>query len=440
MTLELRPEVLDHRADRHCHRVTQQAQAVADDVALHVRHHFEVHRRRLAPVDALQHLHRPVRPLPARDALAARLVPVELRQAQRDGHDRDGVVDHDDRPGAQHRAGLGHVLEVVGQVEVLLGQDRGRRAAREPGLHAPSRGRAARQAADDLPRGDAQLDLVVAGALHVAGDRDDLRARRALGPELLEPIRAVHDDVRDVAERLHVVDQRGPLVETLVGRERGLQAGIAPLALERVEERRLLAADVRPGPAVHDEVAREVRPQDPLARVPARISLRESGVEDVGLLLVLAPDVDEGVVGPGGVGADQHALDQLVRIAVNQLAVLERPRLGLVGVAAQVLVDFAVGQEAGLLAHREAGAAAAPQAGELELSDDLVRRHLGQRPAQAAIAAQALVGVDAVQVRHAGVLEQDAGHVPSLVRASRRRFSGRTSAGEPPSRRCAAIV
>src|SRR3954454_16022530 len=78
VSLELGPELLDHRADRHRHRVAEDAQAVADDPALDAREDVEVHRGRLAVLDALDHLHGPVRALAARRALAAGLVAVEL--------------------------------------------------------------------------------------------------------------------------------------------------------------------------------------------------------------------------------------------------------------------------------------------------------------------------------------------------------------------------
>src|SRR4051794_13093427 len=77
--LELLAELLDHRADRHRHRVAEDAQAVADDLRLDRGHDVEVHRRGLAGVDALEHLHGPVRALAARRAFAAELVAVELR-------------------------------------------------------------------------------------------------------------------------------------------------------------------------------------------------------------------------------------------------------------------------------------------------------------------------------------------------------------------------
>src|SRR5919107_1814525 len=90
--LELGAEVLQHRGHRHRHRVAQHAQAVADDVALDLLEDVEVHRGALALVDALQHLHRPVRPLAAGDALTARLVAGELRPPQGPRDERGGVV------------------------------------------------------------------------------------------------------------------------------------------------------------------------------------------------------------------------------------------------------------------------------------------------------------------------------------------------------------
>ena len=107
--------------------------------------------------------------------------------------------------------------------------------------------------------------------------------------------------------------------------------------------------------------------EDALAQVAGLVGLGHGPVEPVGHLRVLAADVDEGAVGPGGERRDHDALDELVRVLLHQLAVLERPRLGLVGVAAQVLVHLATGQEGDLLAHREAGAAAAAKARGLEL-------------------------------------------------------------------------
>ena len=183
------------------------------------------------------------------------------------------------------------------------------------------------------------------------------------------------DDVRDVHQRLDVVDQRRALVEALERGERRLQARVAALALERVEQRGLLAADVGAGAAVDDQVERVVGAEDALAEVARRARLGERGVEDVGLVLVLAADVDEGAVDARRPRRDDHALDQQVRVLLHQLAVLEgarartrrRCRRG-------TCPSSPLGRKDDLLAHREAGAAAAAHARGLELGEHVLGR------------------------------------------------------------------
>src|SRR3954471_19526888 len=109
----------------------------------------------------------------------------------------------------------------------------------------------------------------------------------------LPPVRAALNDQRHVRERLDVVDQRRPLVEALDRRERRLQARVAALALERVEQRRLLAADVRARAAVHDPLERVARAEDAVTEKAALVCLAHGLLEDLGLQLVLAADVDE---------------------------------------------------------------------------------------------------------------------------------------------------
>src|SRR5581483_11440143 len=92
------------------------------------------------------------------------------------------------------------------------------------------------------------LDLVVAGTVHAAAQREDARPRRPSAAQRSKSSAAVGDDPRQVGHGLDVVDDRGRAVQPDGGREvRRLDAGEAPLALEALEQRRLLAADVRAG-------------------------------------------------------------------------------------------------------------------------------------------------------------------------------------------------
>src|SRR4029079_11833701 len=87
---------------------------------------------------------------------------------------------------------------------------------------------------------------------------------------------------------------------------------------------------------------------------------------------------------------------------------LERAGLGLVRVAAEVLVHRTLRDEAGLLTHREAGAAAAAQPRAFELLEKLVLRQVDQALLQARVAAQPLVHVDRGEPGLVDVLEEDA--------------------------------
>ena len=123
---------------------------------------------------------------------------------------------------------------------------------------------------------------------------------------------------------------------------------------------------------------------------PASRASATRRVEHVGLQHVLAADVDERAVGARRVGGDHDPLDQHVRVLLHQFAVLEGARLGLVGVAHEVLVHRALRQERDLLAHLEARAAAPAQARGFELCEHLVGRHR-QRLAQRRVAAARFV-------------------------------------------------
>ena len=85
--------------------------------------------------------------------------------------------------------------------------------------------------------------------------------------------------------------------------------------------------------------------------------------EHLELLLVLAPDVDEHVLGLDRMRRDEAALEEPEGNALHDLAVLERAGLRLVGVDDEVVGSrhlLGLGQEAPLAPGGEEGATAAP--------------------------------------------------------------------------------
>ena len=93
--------------------------------------------------------------------------------------------------------------------------------------------------------------------------------------------------------------------------------------------------------------------------------------------------------------AEDHALDQQVRRVRHDVAVLDRARLALVGVADDVLrVARRVAHELPLHAGGKAGAAQAPQAARLEGGDERVGVTAGGQLADGAVPLAGPVGID----------------------------------------------
>ncbi len=221
------------------------------------------------------------------------------------------------------------------------------------------------------------------------------------------PIRRMWGTVASVSTLLMSV---GPAYRPSIAGNGRLEPRVAALALQRVQQAGLLAADVGAGAAMEHQRHREVRAEDPLAHEAGVGGLGDRRLQDVGLELVLAADVDERLVDLTRIGGDGDALDEHVRALLHQLAVLERPRLGLVGVADQVLDHVAVGQEGDLAPHLESGAAAAADARVHDLGQDVLGGH-AQRLAQHLVAAAALVHLKRVQSRLVDAVEEDRLHV-----------------------------
>ena len=253
-------------------------------------------------------------------------------------------------------------------------QQRHRRAAGDHGQQVvPAAAHAARMPLDQLAQRDAHLLLDHARLLDVAGDLEQLGAGVVGLADAGEPRRPAAQDVARHRDRFDVVDRGRRAVEADVGRERRLQARLALLALEALQQRRLLAADVGAGAVVDVEV--EVPAVDVvLADQLGLVGLVDRRLQLLALADELAAHVDVAGVRAHREGGEQRALDQQMRIMPHDLAVLAGAGLRLVGVDHEIgRPRIALGHERPLEAGREARAAAAAQARRLDLVDDASR-------------------------------------------------------------------
>src|SRR5215212_5660873 len=394
--VELVAEELQGGDDRAGRPVAEGAERAPEDRVADVLEGVHVLSAALAGLQPAEDLAHPVGALPARGALAAGLVGVELGEVEAGPDDADVLGEDHHRGRAEEAAGAGDALEVHGGVQVVGGQHRGRGPARGPGLEGLAVAQSAGRAHDDLAGGHAQGVLVVARADDVAGDAEQLGPGRLLGAHGAEPVDALADDPGHGGDRLDVVDGGWRPVQALDGRERRAQLGLAALALQRRQQGRLLAADVGPGATVQDHVQVEPGALDVAAQQPLVVGGVDRRLEPAARPAALAPQVDEGVAAADGVGGDDHALDQGVRVALEQLHVLEGAGLALVGVDHQVgRLAGPLGQESPLHAGREPGPAPAPQPGVLDQLDQVLGGLL-EGGVQAGVAVQLPVPVDVV--------------------------------------------
>ena len=91
----------------------------------------------------------------------------------------------------------------------------------------------------------------------------------------------------------------GPAYRPSIAGNGGFSRGLPRLPSSESSRPGLLAADVGAGAAVQDQLERVAGAEDVLAQVAGRLGLGDRRLEDVRLELVLAADVDEGVVDAG---------------------------------------------------------------------------------------------------------------------------------------------
>ncbi|MPM40239.1 hypothetical protein SDC9_86879 [bioreactor metagenome] len=155
--------------------------------------------------------------------------------------------------------------------------------------------------------------------------------------------------------------------------------------------------------------AAEIRAEDLVSKKSGLFSLRYGLLQALDRERVFGAAVDIALVGSDRVGADDHALEYRVGVALKQRAVHERAGVALVGVADDIFLRARrLLAEAPLHACREPAAAAAAESGLLHLFDDLLRRHREKDLRKSFVAVGSDVFLKRVGVDVSAVLEDEA--------------------------------
>ena len=366
-------EVLDG-AERHIGRRRPEA---ADGGGLHVvpeaLHEIEMSRLSLTHDDLLQDLVDVLRPVPAGRALAAGLVVEESGHPVGQVDHADRIVHHDERRGPEKGPRLGHRRIVEVQVE-LGGVEHGAGGTGgKNGLQGPSPGDASAQVFDDMAERHAQRDLVQTRPADVAGEAEKLRTRRFVIPQGPIPGPALPENPGNGRQGFDVLDVGGRLPETDVAQARRLVSGNPPLPLEAVQERGVFPADVGPRPAIDTDVEAPSGPQDVRSEIALSPRLGQGSLEDRKGVGILLPEVDVSRIGIDGVTGQDHALDKGMGIPLHDIAVLEGPRLPLVGIRDDIVGFGILPDRLELLRGREGAPSPSGQPRSLDLPENPLR-------------------------------------------------------------------
>lgn len=163
-------------------------------------------------------------------------------------------------------------------------------------------------------------------------DAEELCTRVPLTTKGVEPVGTTSANRGCYGDGLDVGDGSRASEETDCGGERGLETGLSRLALERLDERSLLTTDVGTHATVDVNVEVVTRTAGVLANETLLVSLLNGPLEDSGLVVELAADVDVGGCAVHGTTGNKTSFNQLVRVFSHNLTVLAGAWLALVGV------------------------------------------------------------------------------------------------------------
>src|SRR5262249_29710169 len=128
-----------------------------------------------------------------------------------------------------------------------------------------------------------------------------------------------------------------------------------------------------------DHVQVKAGPLDVLAKPTLVIGLIYSALQPLGWPEVFAPNVDIGLMAADGIGCDDHAFKEGVRVPLQDVAVLKGPGLTLVRIDNEVLwFGRFLRNEGPLLTGGEPRPAQTAQLGFGNFVDDLCRGHGGE--------------------------------------------------------------
>ena len=158
----------------------------------------------------------------------------------------------------------------------------------------------------------------------MTADRSKASSGRTIHAELRVFSAAHLENVRNRADRLNVIDDRGLRIETNVNRQRWLNPWHAALAFKTLDQCRFFAADVRTGTTVHNDFQVKSRTLNVGADESRASGLVDRRLHAIGAEREFAAHVNKRLVRTDAICLDTDTFDQRVWVAFEQHTVFER--------------------------------------------------------------------------------------------------------------------
>ena len=361
------------------------------DLPRHRLQRVDLIDRRTTLHHAVHHPHHPARSFAARRALPAAFMLVELAEPGDRLDDVGRLVHHDNRRRAETRLHFAQTVEIHQDgVAGRLVQHRHRRAARDHREQiVPAPAHPAGIFLDQLLERNAKLLFDIAGLVHMPRNAEQLGPGILRPPQRREPRGPAPQNRRRHRDALDVVHRGRAPVKPHGSRKWRLQPRHPLLALKALDQRGFLAANIGPGAAM--QIAVEIPPGAAgiLADQSGLVGLVDRRLQGHCLVVEFAADIDVAGMRPHREGRDEAALDQLVRIVADDVAILAGAGLGLIGIHHQIMRQRPdrLGHERPFHPGREPRAAAPAQARSLHLLDDRLATALDDRLGSVPVAA-----------------------------------------------------
>ena len=124
---------------------------------------------------------------------------------------------------------------------------------------------------------------------------------------------------------------------------------------------------------------------------------------------IFSTDINIPGIGSNRISGNGHRFQYGMRIAFQDGSIHERTRIAFIGIADDIFVAWRlICRKLPFHPGRKSATASAPQAGSLDLIDDLLRRHFRQRLAQRLIAITSDVLADFLRIDHPAIVQSDA--------------------------------